>query len=93
MNPILCMSFNGLVVFYHSKPPTDFSEEPSFKTIVLGISSRLIDFIKTGGVLVKDMHIDSTYRGMVEAITTVSDTMGLVTIVEFVENEQILKEL
>lgn len=52
-----------------------------------------IDFVKIDGMFVKDITNNPVDRGMVEAIKTVADTMGLVTIAEFVEDSLIQAEL
>ncbi|MCG7900944.1 hypothetical protein A3195_18115 [Candidatus Thiodiazotropha endoloripes] len=52
-----------------------------------------IDFVKIDGMFVKEINKNPVDKGMVEAIKTVADTMGLVTIAEFVEDSLIQEEL
>ncbi|MCG8069649.1 MAG: EAL domain-containing protein [Candidatus Thiodiazotropha taylori] len=52
-----------------------------------------IDFVKIDGMFVKEINKSPVDKGMVEAIKTVADTMGLVTIAEFVEDSLIREEL
>jgi diguanylate cyclase (GGDEF)-like protein/PAS domain S-box-containing protein len=52
-----------------------------------------IDFVKIDGMFVRDITNNPVDKGMVEAIKTVADTMGLVTIAEFVEDKLIQEEL
>ncbi len=49
-----------------------------------------VDFLKIDGSFVKDMHRDPIDRAMVEAIHRVGHVMGLATIAEFVESDEIL---
>ncbi|PAU76899.1 ammonium transporter [Halomonas salipaludis] len=52
-----------------------------------------VDFLKIDGHFVRDLHRDSIDRAMVEAINTVGHTLGLLTIAEFVEDEDVLQRL
>ncbi|MCG7910066.1 MAG: EAL domain-containing protein [Candidatus Thiodiazotropha taylori] len=52
-----------------------------------------IDFVKIDGMFVKEINKNPVDKGMVEAIKTVADTMGLVTIAEFVEDSLIQEDL
>ncbi|MCR4302320.1 MAG: EAL domain-containing protein [Sulfuricaulis sp.] len=52
-----------------------------------------IDYLKIDGGFVKDMVSDPIDHAMVEAINQIGHVMGIQTIAEFVENEQILDAL
>lgn len=52
-----------------------------------------VDYIKIDGSFVKDMAQDTLDRAMVESINQIGHVMGLKTIAEFVENENIVAEL
>jgi Amt family ammonium transporter len=52
-----------------------------------------VDYLKIDGAFVKDMVEDPIDRAMVEAINQIGQVMGLQTIAEFVENDQILQQL
>jgi EAL domain-containing protein (putative c-di-GMP-specific phosphodiesterase class I) len=52
-----------------------------------------VDYLKIDGLFVKDIIEDPIDRAMVKAINDIGHTMGLKTIAEFVENEDILQEL
>ncbi|MEJ2645222.1 MAG: EAL domain-containing protein [Gammaproteobacteria bacterium] len=52
-----------------------------------------VDFIKIDGNFVRDMARDPIDRAMVEAINQVGHVIGLQTIAEFVENDEILAQL
>ena len=52
-----------------------------------------VDYIKIDGSFVKDMMQDTLDRAMVESINQIGHVMGLKTIAEFVENENIASEL
>ncbi|MEN8132549.1 MAG: EAL domain-containing protein [Pseudomonadota bacterium] len=52
-----------------------------------------VDYLKIDGLFVKDILEDPIDRAMVKAINDIGHTMGLKTIAEFVENEDILREL
>ena len=52
-----------------------------------------VDYLKIDGLFVKDILEDPIDRAMVKAINDIGHTMGLKTIAEFVENEDILHEL
>ncbi|MBI5752813.1 MAG: EAL domain-containing protein [Hydrogenophilales bacterium] len=52
-----------------------------------------VDFLKIDGAFVKDMETDPMDRAMVESINHLGHVMGLKTIAEFVESEQIMEHL
>ncbi|MBT9612972.1 MAG: EAL domain-containing protein [Burkholderiales bacterium] len=52
-----------------------------------------VDYLKIDGAFVKDMETDPMDRAMVESINNIGHVMGLKTIAEFVESEQILEHL
>jgi EAL domain-containing protein (putative c-di-GMP-specific phosphodiesterase class I) len=52
-----------------------------------------VDFLKIDGAFVKDMETDPMDRAMVESINHIGHVMGLKTIAEFVESEQIMEHL
>ncbi len=52
-----------------------------------------IDYLKIDGYFVKDIAIDKIDKAFVESINQIGQVMGLETIAEFVENEDILKIL
>ncbi len=52
-----------------------------------------VDYIKIDGVFIKDIGEDAIASAMVEAIIGVASVMGIKTIAEFVENEQILAKI
>ncbi|MBF0187703.1 MAG: EAL domain-containing protein [Magnetococcales bacterium] len=52
-----------------------------------------LDFVKIDGIFVKDIVENEVSRIMVHSIHKVSDAMGLRTIAEYVENEEILEHL
>ena len=52
-----------------------------------------VDYLKIDGSFVKDMVDDSIDHSMVEAINHIGQILGLKTIAEFVENDQILARL
>ena len=55
-----------------------------------------MDFIKIDGIFVKDMVDDPIDHAMVKSINEIGHLMGMQTIAEFVENDEIkgmLKEL
>ena len=55
------------------------------------LKSLPVDFLKIDGAFVKDMHQDPIDRAMVESINQVGHVMGLKTIAEFVENNDIIE--
>ena len=52
-----------------------------------------VDYLKIDGAFVKDMETDPMDRAMVESINHIGHVMGLKTIAEFVESEQIMAHL
>ena len=52
-----------------------------------------VDFLKIDGNFVRDMARDPIDRAMVAAIHQVGNVMGICTIAEFVEDEEILAAL
>jgi diguanylate cyclase (GGDEF)-like protein len=50
-----------------------------------------VDYLKIDGSLVKDIVSDPIDRAMVDAINRIGQVMGLRTVAEFVENDEILK--
>lgn len=52
-----------------------------------------VDYIKIDGSFVKDMAQDTLDRAMVESINQIGHVVGLKTIAEFVENEDVTAEL
>jgi EAL domain-containing protein (putative c-di-GMP-specific phosphodiesterase class I) len=52
-----------------------------------------VDYLKIDGSFVKDMVDDPIDHSMVEAINHIGQILGLKTIAEFVENDEILARL
>lgn len=52
-----------------------------------------VDFLKIDGAFVRDMVSDPVDRAMVKAINDVGQVLGIATIAEFVENDEIVTEL
>lgn len=52
-----------------------------------------VDFLKIDGVFVRDIAVDPIDRAMVASIHQIGSLMGLKTIAEFVENEEIVGQL
>jgi diguanylate cyclase (GGDEF)-like protein len=52
-----------------------------------------VDYLKIDGSFVKDMHINKIDHAMVRSIHSVAEALNIKTVAEFVENEEILKEL
>jgi EAL domain-containing protein (putative c-di-GMP-specific phosphodiesterase class I) len=52
-----------------------------------------VDFLKIDGVFVEDIANDPVSLAMVSSINDVGHVMGMETIAEFVENDQILAKL
>ncbi|WP_275099913.1 bifunctional diguanylate cyclase/phosphodiesterase [Sedimenticola hydrogenitrophicus] len=49
-----------------------------------------VDFLKIDGAFIRDLATDPIDRAMVQAINQIGQVMGLKTIAEFVENDQVL---
>ena len=49
-----------------------------------------VDYLKIDGAFVRDLASDPIDRAMVQAINQIGQVMGLMTIAEFVENDQVL---
>ncbi len=52
-----------------------------------------VDYVKIDGVFIKDIVEDAIASAMVEAIIRVASVIGIETIAEFVEDEQILHKI
>lgn len=52
-----------------------------------------VDYIKIDGSFIKEANKEPVHRALIQAIKTIADTLGMKTIAEFVENEDILKVL
>ena len=52
-----------------------------------------VDYLKIDGSFVKDMHINKIDHAMVRSIHSVAEALNILTVAEFVENDEILKEL
>jgi Amt family ammonium transporter len=52
-----------------------------------------VDYLKIDGSFIKDIDKDSTDRAMVQSINSIGHVMGLKTIAEFVESEEIINIL
>ncbi len=52
-----------------------------------------IDYLKIDGLFVKDILTDPIDRSMVNMINEIGHIMGLTTVAEYVENEEILREI
>lgn len=57
------------------------------------LSNLAVDFLKIDGSLVRDVVANPVSRVMVEAIHKIGKTMQIDTIAEYVENEEILRQL
>ena len=57
------------------------------------LKSLPIDYLKIDGYFVKDIAIDKIDKAFVESINQIGQVMGLETIAEFVENDDILNIL
>ena len=49
-----------------------------------------VDFLKIDGSFIRDMHTDEVDRAMVRSINEIGHTMGIATVAEWVESEEIL---
>lgn len=49
-----------------------------------------VDFLKIDGLFIKNILEDAVDRAMVEAIARVAHVMGLQTVAEFVENQDVM---
>lgn len=52
-----------------------------------------VDYLKIDGSFVKEMHLNKIDHAMVRSIHSVAEALNIQTVAEFVENEDILKEL
>ena len=52
-----------------------------------------VDFLKIDGAFVREMHENKIDHAMVRSINSVAEAMNIKTVAEFVENDEILKEL
>jgi EAL domain-containing protein (putative c-di-GMP-specific phosphodiesterase class I) len=52
-----------------------------------------VDFLKIEGAFVKELAVDPIQYSIVEAVNKVGRTMGMQTIAEFVENDEIIVDL
>jgi EAL domain-containing protein (putative c-di-GMP-specific phosphodiesterase class I) len=52
-----------------------------------------VDYLKVDGAFVVDIHINKINKAMVKSINEISHTMGMKTICEYVEDEEIQKVL
>ncbi|HEX7030776.1 MAG TPA: EAL domain-containing protein [Gammaproteobacteria bacterium] len=52
-----------------------------------------VDYLKIDGTFVRNLHVNDVDRAMTEAINNVGKILGLKTIAEFVENEEIVAQL
>jgi len=52
-----------------------------------------VDYIKIDGSFVNDANKEPIHLALIQAIKTIADTLGMKTIAEFVENEDVLKVL
>ncbi|MFW5432760.1 MAG: EAL domain-containing protein [Methylophilaceae bacterium] len=52
-----------------------------------------VDYLKIDGSFVKEMHINKIDHAMVRSIHSVAEALDIQTVAEFVENDEILKEL
>lgn len=57
------------------------------------LKSLQVDYLKIDGSFVRDMLRDSVDRAMVESINQIGHVMGLKTIAEYVENDDVIAEL
>ena len=57
------------------------------------LKSLPVDYLKIDGSFIKELNIDSASKVMVEAINHIAEGIGLKTIAEFVENENILSSV
>ena len=52
-----------------------------------------VDYLKIDGSFVKEMHENKIDHAMVRSIHSVAEALNIKTVAEFVENDEILKEL
>ena len=68
----------------------DFGVENSNFSRLLEID---LDLIKIDGLFIKNIHISEKDKKVVQAIVGLARTLGVETVAEFVENEEVLKTL
>ena len=52
-----------------------------------------VDYLKIDGQFIKDIHVDDINFAMVSTINSIGEIMGIKTVAEYVENEEVLRKL